>query len=149
MPKLVVGFSQKVGEPNYSSRGGNVTLELEVDSPTNFNPDLVRSQLQGLFRLARQAVEDELSRPSRHAGESAPAASANGHPPALPPRHVPRLATPNQVRAIVGLAMRHHVNLMEFLQVRFRLGRVEDLSLSEASAVIDELKNWSATLAES
>lgn len=140
MPKLIVGFSQKVGAPNYGSRGGNVTLELDVDGAAAGNAELIRAQLQGMFRLARQTVSEELARPSVPAQEIGPAPSTNGHGPAPTPRIPLRPATPNQIRAIVGLAIRHHVNLSDLLSQRYRVNRAEDLSLAEASALIDELK---------
>jgi hypothetical protein len=149
MPKLVVGFSQKVGEPNYGSRGGNVVLELEVDGAAAANPEIVRAQLQGLFRLARQTVAEELSRPSApmHANGLAP--STNGHGVTANNRIPLRPATPNQVKAIVGLAIRHHVNLSDLLPLRYRVNRAEELSITEASALIDELKSASMAPVES
>ena len=38
MIKLNAGFSRKVGEANYSSRGASVNLELELESSMIFGP---------------------------------------------------------------------------------------------------------------
>src|SRR5947209_3320507 len=60
MPKLIVGWSQKVGEPNYGSRGANVAIELELDGLPS-DPQRVRTQIAGLFTVVRRAVTEELA----------------------------------------------------------------------------------------
>ena len=39
MIKLNAGFSRKVGEANYSSRGASVNLELKLESSMIADPD--------------------------------------------------------------------------------------------------------------
>ena len=47
MLKLNAGFSRKIGEPNYGSRGASVNIELEVES------NLIGQSGQLLAKLAR------------------------------------------------------------------------------------------------
>ena len=61
MLKLNVGFSRKVGEANYGSRGASVNLELEVESGLAHEPDSLRERVRQLFRMARASVEEELN----------------------------------------------------------------------------------------
>jgi len=56
-----------------------------------------------------------------------------------------RPATPNQVRAIQSIARRLNADLEGLLREEFAVERVEDLSMSEASRVIDDLKATSAS----
>ena len=144
MPKLVVGFSQKVGEPNYGSRGANVVLELEVDSPTASNRGPRAGAIARIVSHRATDRDRRVARPSADPHDVGPSPLTNGHAPPSPPRIPPRPATPNQIRAIVGLAIRYQVNLTDLLQQRFRVNRAEDLSLYEASALIDELKSSQA-----
>lgn len=140
MPKLIVGWSQKLATPNYGSHGAHVTMELDLDGPTAVNPERTRAQIAGLFRLARQAVAEELARAVP--GPTHPGApnSTNGHDAPRSSDVGPRLATANQIRAIRGLAARCHVDLQEMLRLRFGAATAEELSLANASALIDELK---------
>ena len=60
MIKLNAGFSRKVGEANYSSRGASVNLEMEVESSTIDSPEKMHERIRNLFLLARKAVDEEL-----------------------------------------------------------------------------------------
>ena len=60
MIKLNAGFSRKVGEANYSSRGASVNLELELESSLVSEPDKMQEKIRALFILARKAVDEEL-----------------------------------------------------------------------------------------
>ncbi|MBM4076419.1 MAG: hypothetical protein FJ267_12360 [Planctomycetes bacterium] len=50
-----------------------------------------------------------------------------------------RGVTNSQVRALHAIASRHRVNLSEVLKDRYQIYRVEDLSITQASRLIDEL----------
>jgi hypothetical protein len=144
MPKLKVGWCQKVGEPNFSSRGASVTVEMDVDGLPS-DPLKMRAQIVALFRVARHAVAEELAAavmtntialpkrdnvlPSQQSGTSRSA--GNGHI---------RLATVNQVKAIMALAMRAGMDLRGLIAERFKIRQLEDLPFQDASALIDELK---------
>lgn len=61
--------------------------------------------------------------------------SQNGHPP----HRSRRAATSAQVRALHSIATRQNFNLTDLLRERFHLFKAEELSLREASQLIDEL----------
>jgi hypothetical protein len=134
MLKLNVGFNRKVGEANYGSRGASVNLELEYDSALASDPERLKERIRHLFGLAKASVEEELN------GQAAPAgnghsANANGHR-----RNNGRRATASQVRALHAIADRQHLDLANVLQERFTVSQAEDLSITEASELIDSLK---------
>ena len=58
MITLNAGFSRKVGEANYGSRGANVNLELE--SGAIQDAGALHEKIRALFALARRAVDEEL-----------------------------------------------------------------------------------------
>jgi len=60
--KTNVGVSRKVADNNYGSRGASVNLEVELDSRLIDEPDRLQERIRQAFRLAQQAVDDELSR---------------------------------------------------------------------------------------
>ena len=58
MIKLNAGFSRKVGEANFGSRGASVNLELELESGQD--AEKMHEKIRALFGLARKAVDEEL-----------------------------------------------------------------------------------------
>ena len=60
--KTNVGVSRKVADNNYGSRGASVNLEVELDSGLVQQPDRFLERVRQVFRLAQQAVDDELNR---------------------------------------------------------------------------------------
>ncbi len=72
MIKVSAGLSRKVGEANYSSRGGSVHLEQEFDAGVIHEPGRLRDGIRELFALARQALDEELGQGGDCAGPSAP-----------------------------------------------------------------------------
>ena len=153
MLKLNVGLSRKVGEPNYGSRGASVNLELEIESTLASEPDLLKERIRALFGLARSAVDEELQRQGGVMTDngqqgSVPTATASAHSQRTHARTSRdgerptsrRVATASQVRAIHAIANRHHVDLASQLRDRFGVERPEELSLGDASELIDSLK---------
>lgn len=134
--KLNVGFTKKVGEANYGSRGAAVNLELELDSSLVGEPDRLKERIRHLFGLAKASVDEELN-------VSAAPGTANGHdqpPPNGKRRDGTRSATASQVRALGAIAERHKIDLTALLVQRFRIHDPAALTITEASALIDELK---------
>jgi hypothetical protein len=83
MIKLNTGFSRKVGEAHYGSRGASVNLELEVESSMIEKPEKIHQRLHYLFDLAREAVEEELQSQSNTPAK--PPASPSSTPAAEAP----------------------------------------------------------------
>jgi hypothetical protein len=59
--KANIGFSRKIGEPHFSSRGASVHLELELDTSLLEQPAQLLEKIHESFELARTAVDAELS----------------------------------------------------------------------------------------
>jgi hypothetical protein len=139
-----VGFSRKVGEPNYGSRGASVQLELEIDRVTLDDPARLQTEIEAIFERVHRAVEQQLERPATPPSEGdgarvAPPSQAptNGHRPG------PRPATPNQVRAMEMIARDRGVDLVHLLHTKFDGRQADELSTVEASVFIDFLKSLS------
>ena len=157
--KLSVGLSKKIGQPDFGSLGASCSVELELDSHVIArNPALLQQQAQQAFASCAQAVEGELARQRSPNGQSngshppgqngSANGSSNGH--ATNGHHQnghskPRghQATASQVKAIVAIAGRQRLDLAHELQTRFHVDRPENLSISDASRLIDELKTGS------
>jgi len=133
---LNVGLSRKVGEANYGSRGASVNFEVEVESTLVREPDQLREKVRYLFRLAKDAVEEELSGHADQDGNghdhdrNGGRRATNGRP-----------ATSSQVRAIHAIADRNQIDLAARLQGDFGVARPDDLSIGQASDFIDALKS--------
>jgi hypothetical protein len=158
--KLNVGVSRKVGLPDYGSVGASCNLEVELDAGLiDRDLDAFQARVRGVYVAAHQAVHDELARlhvpvaepqeppasPTRHASNGHAATNGhvggNGHPD-RPPAGRSRMrkpATEAQVRAIRSIANRQHADLDGLLR-ELGVDRPEDLSLKQASELIDTLK---------
>jgi len=147
--KLNVGLSRKVGEPNYGSRGASVNLELELDNSLVEQPERLRERIRQLYQLAKASVDEELNASSPEPVNG----SGNGHSfdryrtngngtnnGQSVNGHGPRQATSSQVKAIHAIAGRNRIDVARLVQDRFNVQRPDDLSISDASTLIDELK---------
>ena len=152
MLKLNVGFTKKVGEAHYGSRGAAVNLELELDSSLVGDADRLKERIRHLFGLAKASVDDELA-----IGAGQPAANGNGQSSAPSTGNGPaagqtngrrrdgtRSATASQVRALNAIADRRKLDLPALLAERFQIDDAASLTITEASNLIDELKGESA-----
>lgn len=155
--KLNVGLSKKVGQPDYGSLGASCHVEVELDS-TLIQHDLdgFQRHVRNAFIACRQAVQDELARHNAAGtnGHGSPGQnvqaehSANGHHDGNGHgnghgngrRRTPRKATSSQVRAIYAIADRQRLDVGQIVQERFQVAQAEDLSIAEASDLIDSLK---------
>ena len=151
MLKLNVGFTKKVGEANYGSRGAAVNLEIELDSGLVGDADRLKERIRQLFGLAKEAVDEELA-------VGAAQLVLNGHSDAdqnssgrlASPsnnsrrRDGTRWATASQVRALNAIADRRKLDLASLLAERFQIHDPTALTITEASSLIDELKGQAA-----
>jgi hypothetical protein len=140
MLKLNVGLSRKVADNNYGSRGASVNVELEVESAVAAEPGKLRERIRQAFSLVRDSLFEELN----GNGQAKPAGQ-NGQNPATKPSNGQNAApvkgaTQSQVRAIAAIAKRHNLNLDVLLAERFHVKRTQDLSIKQASQLIDDLK---------
>jgi hypothetical protein len=156
MMKLNVGLCRKIGEANYGSRGASVNLELELDSSLVGGPAKLKERIRQFFGLVRTAVAEELNasngKPADHgsthsngSGTRHPGGPTNGHGAGTNGDQnrasAPRAASAAQVKAIHAIARSRQINVVQFLRERFQVGRPDELSLTDASHAIDELKN--------
>lgn len=140
MLKLNVGFTKKVGEANYGSRGAAVNLELELDSGLVGDADRLKDRIRQLFLLAKASVDEELA---AQAGVGSGTATSNGHTVGTGNgrrRDGTRKATASQARALHLIADRQGIDLAGLLRQRFGVDQAGDLAITEASQLIDELK---------
>ena len=145
--KANVGVSRKVADNNYGSRGASVNLEVELDSSSIQDPERLQDRIRQIFHMAEQAVDEELAQQNAANGRAAAAASngngrpnGNGNGHAAPRRSNGRRATASQARALRAIADRQGLDLAAELQKRFGVQTPEELSITEASSLIDDLK---------
>jgi len=159
--KLNVGVSQKVGLPNYGSVGASCNLEMELDAGLlEKDLDGFHARIRAAYVAAHQAVHDELARlhaPSNNAIGSPSPARARSSASNVTTRvngngsvatcvqsdrtRAPRPATANQIKAIQAIARRQNTDLVGLLRHEYEIERPDDLSISQASELIDLLKN--------
>ncbi len=164
--RLNVGVTRKLGLPTYSSIGASCSLDLEVDSGLLRDLPGFHAQVRDAFVAAQQAVNDELARLQAQAtgGDVPEAEAVNGHGAGVHASngalagigaqagHGSRLpgpqarqartgkpATPGQIKAIVAIARRQRADL-DGLLCDYGVTRPEELSLANASQLIDQLK---------
>jgi hypothetical protein len=147
--KLSIGFQKKIGLADYGSLGANCHVEFEID------PSLLQTNIEGFHEKARhafvacqQAVNDQLARQAQNGVAKNGSGHVNGHSPPASTNGGngyssgnSRSATQSQVRAIRAIASRQRLDLQTLLGSRFGVDRPEGLRLSDASTLIDELKN--------
>lgn len=152
---LNVGLSKKVGLPNYGSLGLSCSVEVELDTTLLFHDlDGFHDQVKQAYEACHQAVQDELLRQQdadSHNIHSQPTTSGNGHSTNGhstngrcvhgPPRDQTRPSTANQIRAIEAIARRQNIDLVDLLRQRFGTDQAADLSIIEASNLIEELNS--------
>ena len=135
MLKLNCGFNKKIGEANYGSRGASVALELDLECGIAGEPDKLKQRIQQLFAMAKAAVDEELNGIAASNGNGH-ANNGNGHR-----RDGTRKATASQARALHVIADRQRVDLAGLLRQRFGVDQAGDLTITEASSLIDEMKS--------
>jgi hypothetical protein len=159
MIKVSAGLSRKVGEANYSSRGGSVHLEQEFDAGVIHQPDRLRDGIRELFALARQALDEELGEgvdargpevlpkgpgagngddsADDHSGNG----SAEGGITVLPAKPKPQgpLASEKQVNYLGTLCERQRRDLGELCQERYGMD-LAWLNRRQAAELIDWLR---------
>jgi hypothetical protein len=155
---LRVSCTRKLGQPGYSSIGASCTLDVEVEAGLlERDPEALCIQMRTAFAAYRAAVAEELARqggpegakktlpgpaPDRPDAPLVPSPTRTGAvAPSEPPTSRPgRPASERQVKAIRAIARRHGADLETILCQEFQGDRVDDLSVAQASRLIDALK---------
>ena len=141
--KLSVGLQQKLGLPGYSSIGASCYVEFEVDSSMiESNLDGFHSKVNGAFAACQQAVDEQLARQQGKATlvNDSPRPQNSGHTNGQSGHQSHSRATQNQLRTIFAMAKTKRLDPQKLVHERFDRYVPEDLTIKEASRLIDELK---------
>ena len=145
--KLNVGVSRKMGLPDYGSVGATCNVEVELDgSLLKGDLEAFHAQVRHAYGAARRAVQDELARlQAELAGTQLTVPSSNGQvaaPSSRPSDHsrLGKPATASQVKAIRAIARHHEADLDGLLHDEYGVTQPEELTLAQASRIIDLLK---------
>jgi len=133
--KLNCGLSRKVADQNYGSRGASINVEVEVESSLAGNPTALKDRIKRIFGLVRDSLTEELNGTGNGQARPNGASTGTGNGQKAPAR----AATQSQIRAIGAIAKRLRINLDELLGQRFQVKRAQELSIKQASQLIDEL----------
>ncbi len=141
---LNIGLSRKVGEPGFSSRGASVNVEMEADSSLVNDPAKLKDRIRQLFTLVRSSLDEELANGNGNGhADAKPEPQGNGNGHTQQQGNPPRPATQSQVKAIHSIAKARRLDLPSIIWQRFHVNRPEDLSIKQASELIDHIKNGS------
>jgi len=135
---LNVGVSKKRGLPDYGSVGATCNVAVELDAALlTGDQDGFQRQVRNAYAACARAVNEELARhgDDSHASNGSGRAPTNGSN-----RSKGRKATASQACAIRAIASRHRIDLDAELQSRYGVNLPEDLSIQEASELIDAIK---------
>jgi hypothetical protein len=148
--RISVTACRKVGEPNYSSRGAEVALEIEIPATEQADTQAIITRA---FAQVTKAVDDQLARtervPQKAAEAPSPAAPPTPAAPAPSPptsptppaassppptsNGTPAQATEKQARAIFALGKLKGINVKEKCNPH-------KLTIADASKWIDWLR---------
>jgi hypothetical protein len=139
MMKLSVGLSRKVSDNHYGSKGGNIGLEVEVDSILLGDPSRLRGYMKQLFDMVRKALDEELNdgrenNPDEPENPALKGAIA-GHEVVKPEQNAAiRMASGKQ-----ELVRKAKIPFQPLLEER-KVHALHELTLQQASGLITELK---------
>ena len=144
--KLSVGLQKKLGLPGYSSIGASCHVEFEVEtSLMESNLKGFHQKVQNAYSACQQAINEQLARyqstpPNLN---DPPRTQLNGqnNPNPQQVRQEGSRATRNQIRSIFAIARSQGLDPLQLVRKRFNLDLPEDLTIREASSLIDELKH--------
>ena len=145
MIKLNVGASRKVSDNHYGSRGGNVNIELELDSTLALDSQKLRDHIRKLFDLANASLSEELqgtAEPSSvedsHQQREGANLNGNGAGNAVTVTPV-RYASEKQLALIQGLLRKSKIPYQPLLG-ECKVGSFNELTVQQASRMIENLK---------
>ena len=144
--KLSVGLQKKLGLPGYSSIGASCHVEFEVEtSLMESNLDGFHQKVHSAYSACQQAINEQLARyqstPPNLNAPSRTQLNGQNNPNPQQVRQESSRATRNQIRSIFAIARSQGLDPLQIVRTRFNLDLPEDLTIREASSLIDELKH--------
>ena len=145
MIKLNVGACRKVSDNHYGSKGGNVNIELELDSSLALDSQKLRDHIRKLFDLANASLEEELQGTTEPASVEESHYQRNddsfngngaGHAVSVPPV---RYASEKQLALIQGLIRKSKIPYQPLLG-ECKVASFNELTVQQASRMIESLK---------
>ena len=134
-----VSFSQKHGQPDFGSVGAGCSIEVELDSTLlSKDPAQLQEQLVVAYLTCRQAVQQQLTpfeQSESVLSHASVQSNTNGR------KRPSRPATQSQQRALWAICNNHALNLEAVCRDEFDVPAADCLSISQASSLIDKLKN--------
>jgi hypothetical protein len=149
MIKLSVGACKKITDGNYGSRGGNVNIEVEVDSSLVGDSAKLQAHIRHLFELARKSLTEELQASNEPASVEVSHMQCNGailngngvgHAVSVVPV---RYASEKQLALIQGLIRKSKIPYQPLLG-ECKVGSFNELTVQQASRMIESLKSGGA-----
>ena len=151
--KLTVGLQKKIGLPDYGSLGASCSVEIEID-PSVFESKGFQDRVSVAFNQCRMAVDEQLASAkktsqvidavSTQVAKAPPTvqepAERQSQGPQATAKDKPAPATQSQLRAIFGIARRLTLDPQQLVAEHFNLHTVDQLSIRQASQLIDQLK---------
>ncbi len=143
MIKLTASVSKKVPMPDIDFSSRSCSAGAEVELASGAGAEELNEKLRALYVLLEAAVDEQLRGP-------APPAPQKPLPEKVRRRLAGQIggngrkATRAQLRAIQTIASERGMgeeDLAEWLEDGFSVGRAEELSVKDASALIDRLKD--------
>ena len=145
MIKLNVGACRKVSDNHYGSKGGNVNIELELDSSLALDSQKLRDHIRKLFDLANASLSEELqvsnepaSVEDSHHQRNYDSLNGNGAGHAVSVVPV-RYASEKQLALIQGLLRKSKIPYQPLLG-ECKVGSFNELTVQQASRMIENLK---------
>ncbi len=151
MIKLNVGACRKVSDNHYGSKGGNVNIEVEVDSSLVGDSAKLQAHIRHLFELARRSLTEELQANNEPISVEDPyhqrdgvSLNGNGNGAGNAVSVVPvRYASEKQLALIQGLIRKSKIPYQPLLG-ECKVGSFNELTVQQASRMIESLKGSSA-----
>ena len=142
--KITVGLQQKVGRPNYGSLGATCHIELTLSEEEARHTDTITSRIREAFASCRDRVAEQLSADSSQPPPDHRLPIARTEP-AVPGNGRLRPASEAQIRALHAIAAKHGVVLASELEAQFGVRTPSELTIRQASELIDALKTTTAS----
>ena len=145
MIKLNVGTCRKVSDNHYGSKGGNVNIELELDSSLALDSTKLRGHIRKLFDLANASLSEELQANNEptsvedshyHRDGANPNGNGAGHAVSVVPV---RYASEKQLALIQGLLRKSKIPYQPLLK-ECKVSSFNELTVQQASRIIESLK---------